>query len=125
MAGNSRAISGNLFVPVRAPIQIEYAGSGQHRIVELDPAEISLCGNHLQNSTIGNTVVASAITARPAARTAGTEPADSPIIDILVVYTQKALDGAGGQDGIDALIDERILEHQSGIDRARMGVDHE
>ena len=37
-----------------------------------------------------------------------------------MVYTQKALDGAGGQDGIDALIDERILATNQALEQSQV-----
>jgi hypothetical protein len=53
-------------------------------------------------------------------RRAGAEPEPPAIIEIFVSYTPKALKGAGGQDGMDALIDECILVTNQGFENSHI-----
>jgi hypothetical protein len=106
-----------VFVPGKGVFQIQYAGDGLHKVIELDAARIPPCG--VTNATID--IVGSA----PAIATASTlssrrigkadANADGPVpgnntpgiavMDIMVVYTGQALTGAGSADAIETQIE--------------------
>lgn len=128
---------GNFTVPGRGVFQVEYAGNGVHRIIQADPAHRPPCGQELlrQRGILSPALEA----AEPAVEEADAEaapPAWSPVgraprphgpetsepvtIDLLVLYTSKARAGAGGEAGIQALIDFCTAEANSAFANSRI-----
>jgi hypothetical protein len=127
LAGNPRAIAGDIFLPGRDPFLIEYAGEGTHRIVESDPSLFPPCQDPGPPAAGAAGRAGASQPADPPAvptlgpvRRAGAEPEPPAIIEIFVSYTPKALKGAGGQDGMDALIDECILVTNQGFENSHI-----
>ena len=107
LALSGEAVAGSVFVPGRGMFQIQHAGNGWQRIIEIDGSHVPQCG--VQHDS------------RPSARgfsadDFGFQAASSPgdptnaVIDLLIVYTPAARDGAGGVDGMNALIDAAVAE---------------
>ena len=106
LAIHDGAIAGSVFVPGRGNFQIQHAGNGWQRVAQVEPLRTPKCGveNHSFAASSTGQVPASGIF----------QPADGPptnsIIDLLVVYTPAARVGAGGANGILALIDVAVAE---------------
>ncbi len=106
LAIHDGAIAGSVFVPGRGNFQIQHAGNGWQRVAQVDPLRTPKCG--VENHSLA----ASSTGQAPAGGIF--QPADGPptnsIIDLLVVYTPAARVGAGGTNGILALIDVAVAE---------------
>ncbi|HZQ48551.1 MAG TPA: M12 family metallo-peptidase, partial [Verrucomicrobiae bacterium] len=111
LACESNVVAGSIFIPHRGSFQIHYSGSGIHSIIESDPAQLPPCG--VQNGAFKGTkpglfkAAEMEVQKNQAEVVAG---AKMPVVDILVIYTAQARDGAGGQAGIDTLIDLAVAE---------------
>lgn len=106
LAIHDGAIAGSIFVPGRGHFQIQHTGNGWQRVAQVDPLRTPRCGveNHSFAPTSTGQVPTGGIF----------QPADGPptnsVIDLLVVYTPAARAGAGGTNGILALIDVAVAE---------------
>ena len=107
---NQSALAGSVFLPGRGSFQIQYAGNGWQRIGEMDAQHLPRCGvtnfstQPLASPKSAQLIGPSPANAQPKSGTAST------IIDLLVIYTPDARDGAGGTNGILALIDTAVAE---------------
>jgi hypothetical protein len=94
-------MAGSVFVPGENTVQISYAGNGYHMVGELDPEQIPPCNTVVPNEHL-----------QPVQ--GGENPAMAgdaqPHVDIMVVYTAAARNGAGGTAAMQALIDLAIAE---------------
>jgi len=121
-------VVGSLTIPGQGIFQLEYAGPGLHRVNEGDPTRRPRCGLELRNRLGLDAPIPAADGAEPEDEAAepdedpipgprpirprgpdGPEP-DPVVVDFLVICTAKALAGAGGEPGIQALIDFFIAE---------------
>jgi hypothetical protein len=117
------ALAGSVLLPGRGIFQIQHAGGGLHRIAEMDSARLPLCGVKARSSSIS-----------PGFSPAGWQPAGGPgggtnvMIDLLVVYTPLARAGAGGTNGMNALIDAAVDEanaaYENSMVNARLRLVH-
>jgi len=107
LALSGGALAGTVFIPSRGIFQIQHAASGWQRIVEADGSRFPPCGvergirSPFRESSLEDVAFQAA--------SAPGEPTNA-IIDLLIVYTPQARDGAGGTDGINALIDAAVAE---------------
>ena len=116
MAIMDQVVAGSLHRLGQNPIQIGYTGGGLHRITELDPATILPCP--LSAAQAPALVSSSApLPERQSLRADSAtllQPSELPspisLIDIMVVYTAAAQEGAGGEAGITTLIDLAVVE---------------
>ena len=130
------ALAGSVFLPGRGSFQIQDAGGGWQRIAKIDGDHVPPCAARGGSHSISSPAAA------PAGSPLFTLPAPPPetnvLIDLLVVYTRDARLGAGGTEGMNALIDVAVAEannafenslvsarlqlvHQSEIDYAETG----
>ena len=106
LAIHDGAVAGSVFVPGRGHFQIQHAGNGWQRVAQVDPLRTPRCGveNHSFAPSSPGQVPGGGIF----------QPAEGPptnsIIDLLVVYTPAARVGAGGSNGILAMIDVAVAE---------------
>lgn len=110
LASQSNVVAGTVFLPKRGGFKIQYAGDGIHRISETDPKLVPPCGV----TKAAGKEVPLAFQAAPAAKlsTASSSLAGTTltVVDVLVLYTAQARDGAGGDSGMDTLIDLAVAE---------------
>lgn len=107
LAISGEAIAGSIHVPGRGMFQIGSAADGAVRMVLADGLRFPSCATkgrtaHVETQPWPEEVRFEAA-GLPAAPT-------NTIIDLLVVYTVAARDGAGGVDGMNALIDAAVAE---------------
>ncbi|MBI2926079.1 MAG: hypothetical protein HYY24_10280 [Verrucomicrobia bacterium] len=123
------AVAGSILIPGRGAYQIQYAGQGQHRIVEIDPEHSPRCVVSAHATPLLGAQPHRLAQARPlssavvtaAIAQAGEAPPDSfSIIDVLVVYTEQARNGAGGEEGIRAVIDCSIAEVNAALENSQV-----
>ncbi len=95
-------LAGTVFVPGQDATQISYLGDGVHQIADLDQELGTACGAVLAPDQSGD---ATAIIHAPI--TAGTTPT---VVDVAVLYTTAAMNGAGGVPGIQSQIDLAVDE---------------
>jgi hypothetical protein len=95
-------VAGTVFVPGQDATQISYLGDGVHQIADLDQELGTACGAVLAPDQSGD---ATAIVHAPI--TAGTAPT---VVDVAVLYTTAAMNGAGGLSGIQSQIDLAVDE---------------
>ena len=107
------ALAGSVFIPGRGIIQIQHAGSGLHRIAEIDAMRIPRCGVARGESSLAlNFPSESLQVASP--------PPTNVVIDLLVVYTPAARVGAGGTNGINAIIDAAVDEANAAYENSQV-----
>jgi len=103
LAGESNVVAGTVFVPKRGTFLIQYAGGGTHTILEHDPAYLPRCGVEASASqAAASTPVPLVQAAAPGPEPRAVAGASIPVVDVLVLYTAQARDGAGGDSGISA-----------------------
>ena len=102
---SGEALAGSVFVPGRGIFQIQHAGGGLHRIAEMDSARLPSCGVRSRSGSD-----ASGISGPGFQPAGGQGPGTNVMIDLLVVYTPLARAGAGGTNGMNALIDAAVDE---------------
>ena len=102
------AVAGSVFLPGRGSFQIQDAGAGWQRIGKIDGGSIPPC------AASGRSGSTSSSAAAPPGTGSFALPAPPPetnaILDLLVVYTRAARLGAGGAEGMSALIDLAVAE---------------
>ncbi len=107
LALSGEAVAGSVFIPGRGMFQIQYAGNGTQRIVETDGNHLPSCGRKPRALSIADSFVTESLMIQAASAPAA--PTNT-IIDLLVVYTAAARNGAGGTNGMNALIDAAVAE---------------
>lgn len=117
------AMAGAIQIPGAAPYQVQYAGGGLHRVNDVDLSSMGRCasgagaGLPVQPLDSDDTDAGDSEPAanprhslRPmAARPAAEEP-EPVILDFLLLYTPKALAGAGGEAGVQAVMDFAVAQ---------------
>ncbi len=121
------AIAGSIFLPGHGMFQIQYAGEGWQRIGQFDTDRMPSCGVSERNEIYTGSWSMVGLTAGPSdgggygsAVSDLSAPLANTIIDVLVVYTQAARDGAGGTEGITALIDAAVAEANSALENSQV-----
>ena len=100
LALSGGAMAGSVFIPARGMFQIQYAGNGWQRILKTDSLQLPRCGvergsgSPPRDADPEKTGALLGGVAFQAASAPG-DPTNS-IIDLLIVYTAAARDGAGG-----------------------------
>ena len=115
----NNALAGSVFIPGKGNFQIQHAGGGWHRITEIDGSRALPCSAGPRPSSPRPAIVPP----RQPPSTPGRRPADAQtneIIDLLVVYTGDALQGAGGADGMRALIDAAVAEANTALENSQI-----
>ena len=128
MALSGDAVAASILIPSRGGFQIQYAGGGLQRITRIDGGEIPVCGTCQKAPAVRpEQIVESPSQPSQSAPPPPPPPPPSPpytgtnvIIDLLIVYTPAARDGAGGDDGIIALIDVAVSEANSTLENSRV-----
>ena len=101
---NQGVLVGNIHTPKNGKFQVRYLGNGAHEIQEIDSDQFPPCGVGPEHTVLPEEPVSSAFDAKtPAAD-------DGSIIDVMVVYTQKARSAVGGTAAMQALIDLAVEE---------------
>ena len=107
LALSGGAVAGSVFVPGQGMFQIQHSGNGWQRIVETAGSQLPSCAvkhrSRLASITSGIGELTFQAASSPAAPT-------NALIDLLIVYTADARDGAGGTEGMNALIDAAVAE---------------
>jgi hypothetical protein len=120
LASVDGATVGTITLPFQEPFQIEYLGEGLHRINQMSLPQNDWCAVGNLPSEAPN--VAEPKVTAPERRdyellqtdTASLQATTSaPVVDFLVVYTPRVLAGAGGEAGINALIDFVVAENNA------------
>jgi hypothetical protein len=112
---NDGALAGSVFVPGRGIFQIQQTAGGLHRIAEMDTARMPTCGVNSRSNTSSSGFRLAEW--RPAGVPAG---GTNVTIDLLVVYTPLARVGAGGTDGMNALIDAAVDEANAAYENSQI-----
>ncbi len=114
LAAAGSAITGTMTAPNRGRFQFEYLGDDRYRLNEIDTSTLPLCATGRVGAPIGTHPL------REMARRSKTETTpqprrrqaprrmlgqDGPVLDIMMVYSHDALEGAGGPDGIQSVAD--------------------
>lgn len=116
-------VAGVVNVPGAGVFRIQHVGAGVHKIVELDPANMAQCGVDLlpdgiapvtgRGETSAEDVSANQTVAGelPLNSTRGpVVQGDPATVDIMIVYTDLSMEGAGGRDGIETLAQLAVEE---------------
>jgi hypothetical protein len=101
LALSGEAAAGSVFIPGRGLFQMQHADNQWHQIVEATREHLSQCG--VQQGSRSLNFPPQNLQPASAAPT-------TVVIDLLIVYTPAARDGAGGTDGMTALIDAAVAE---------------
>ena len=107
LALSGGAAAGSVFMPGRGMFQIQHAGKGWQRIVKTDGHQLPRCGVERGSRSPAQEVSSEDFSFKAAS--APGAPTNA-IIDLLIVYTPQARDGAGGTEGMNALIDAAVTE---------------
>lgn len=108
LACESNVIAGTIFLPDRGVFRIQYAGNGLHQVMEIDPAKVPRCG--VEASTDAAAILGSSSKSEIEKGLAFTSGVTLTVVDVLVLYTDSARDAAGGNAGINTLIDLAVAE---------------
>lgn len=115
------ALAGSVFIPGRGSFQIQHAGGGWQRIAQIDGDRMPPCAANGHSDSLARRLTGLAA-ASPAGEAffqpASPPPSTNTNIDLLVVYTQAAREGAGGSNGITALIDVAVAEANSAFENS-------
>jgi hypothetical protein len=108
-ATESNVVSGSVFIPSRGSFKVEYAGNGLHQVIEEDPKLIPPCGVEPTEQGV-KAAPNSSEPAENAAAKLSNGGAIFTVVDVLVLYTPQARDGAGGESAINTTIDLAVAE---------------
>ncbi len=113
LVGRGDAMAGTIFVPGTGVFQLQYAGTGGHRLAELDTENLPGCavgaGSRVAvEPDLRGTAAAVLPEAVPGAAAVGA--ASPQVVDLLAVYTEAARDAAGGETGMGLLLDLACAE---------------
>lgn len=110
------AIAGSIFLPGMGHFQIQRYDSVWHRILKIDSTHQPECpvGDHFEDDdshpdSLPPRSIPPSSGASERALLVSPPPSD-PVLNILVLYTPDAMQGAGGSDGMIALTDTLIAE---------------
>ncbi len=110
LARMGEALSGTLWIPGRGVFQIQPRPQGWHRLGKIWETGTAGCGVVGGFQSYGSAPPPSPSSPAPLASPLDSSPAPLPSLDILVLYTAAARQGAGSSDGMVALIDTLMEE---------------
>jgi hypothetical protein len=120
------AFAGSIFIPGCGSFQIQHAGNGWQRVGQLDERQVPSCGVDQAPRPSAAQALVLPNNGQPGPRSAA-NPTPAPptattnvIIDLLVLYTPAASDGAGGPDGMAALIDTAVADANSAYENSQV-----
>jgi hypothetical protein len=123
LALNQSALAGSVFIPGHGSFQIQYAGNGWQRVGQIDERQTPPCGVTASPHSLAparlipsNGSFTSQLLSNPSSSPAAT----NVVIDLLVVYSPAARQGAGGTNGINALIDVAVAEANSAYENSQV-----
>jgi hypothetical protein len=103
-------LAGSLLVPGSGAFQIQPAGDGWLRVIRNAGGPVPPCGVKDDEAHLAfSGAPAPGLGALTFSAAAG-EPPTNAVLDLLVVYTAAARDGAGGTDAMNAIIDVAVSE---------------
>lgn len=122
--GSYRTSDGRLF-------RIGASGGDVHYLSEVEPTVDATCGikgktpptpvyNNLADSTAS--VPSNNTEVRPTTKSLASLAAPKPVLDVMVIYTQDALDNAGSVDAINGEIKLAMAEGQDALDNSQVNV---
>jgi hypothetical protein len=117
LALSGGAMAGSVFVPGRGLFQIQHAGNGVQRILEADGSRLLRCGVGRDCETSESEFSPGGILFESAS--AAGAPTNV-LLDLLIVYTPAAREGAGGTEGMNALIDAAVAEANLAFENSRV-----
>ena len=120
LALSRAAMAGSIFLPGRETLQIQYAGDGWQRIAQFDAEQMPPCGVTNRFDSSSGLFAAGAMKEGWSKSLDPSAALTNSILDLLVVYTQAARIGAGGTDGMNALIDAAVAELNSAFENSRV-----
>lgn len=89
------------------------AGNGVHWVAQIDESAMPVCGN-THAHTVTSPPTATTAVPQSAGSFGSTRASGNPDIDVMVVYTTSAKNGAGGLNGIQAKINLAVAETNTG-----------
>jgi hypothetical protein len=119
IANESNVIAGTIFLPNRGLFKIQYAGEGLHQVMEVDASKVPRCG---VEDGIGAGAIPVSTADPERGMTAMTGGVKLTVVDVLVLYTEAARDGAGGSSGINTLIDLAAAEANMAYENSRVNL---
>ena len=120
LASTDGVVAGSVSLPGEPPYQVQFAGEGLHRLNEIDTGKAGRCAvdsgvsglpAFIRQESPNSMQSGAASTLSPRLMT--TEPDGEPepvMIDFLLLYTPRALAGAGGEAGIQAVMDFAVAQ---------------
>lgn len=115
LAAAGKAITGVMTSPSRGRFQVEYLGDSRYRLNEIDTSALPLCATgHVEEDMmslispeVGNSPLMRPPVRHGLRRHAARKMAnhDGSVLDMMMVYSRDALEGAGGPDGIQSIVD--------------------
>ena len=123
---NGEALAGTVLVPGRGSFQIQHAGNGRQRVRQINDLETPPCGvrqNPGASSPAAKTLQSDGQSAA-SFNINGTQTITvvetNAIIDLLVIYTPAAREGAGGEEGINTVVDVAVAESNSAFENSKV-----
>jgi hypothetical protein len=124
------AVAGSIYRPSQGSSQqIQHAGNGWQRISEIGSSQIPRCGvgdesdydeiQFPEDDIASHGLLAERGGESPAGPEAGLA-ATNAIIDLMIVYTPAAREGAGGTNGINAMIDAAVAEANDALENSQV-----
>lgn len=120
LASTDGVVAGSVSLPGEPPYAVQFAGEGLHRLNEIDTGKAGRCAvdsgvsgppAFIRQESPNSMQSGAASTLSPRLMT--TEPGGEPepvMIDFLLLYTPRALAGAGGEAGIQAVMDFAVAQ---------------
>lgn len=117
LAITGEALVGSLFIPGLGVFQIQHAGNGWQQVAGVNGSSLPPCATRGRSHRVevGNSVVEPVFQAASAGGSVS-----NVVIDLLVVYTKAAREGAGGTNGILALIDAAVAEANQAFENSEV-----
>jgi len=117
LALSGGAVAGSVFIPGRGMFQIQGASGGWQRVVEVDATHLPRCGVEPGSRSSAREFSTEALHVQAAGLPGAPT---NVIIDLLLIYTPAAREGAGGTDGMNALIDAAVAEANLGFENSQV-----
>jgi len=113
LVGRGDAMAGTIFVPGTGVFQLQYAGTGGHRLAELDTENFPGCAVGAGSNVAGKPDLqetAASVLPESVPGAAASGAVSPQVVDLLAVYTEAARDAAGGEVGMGLLLDLACAE---------------
>ena len=123
--------NGVITIPTLGRFQIKYTRQGRQQFNELDPSKMPFCGAGHDHEALdlidiskpsSNRLHSSNAIQKRSNHETAPEAEEMTIIDILFLYTESTLGGAGGEAGVLSLIDLAIAEANAVFDNSHLPV---